>query len=77
MGEIDENGVNPPYPPPTTTIRVCWRCKLGMPLDEPSDNLSGLLWPQFYKRCPRCGTPWYSRPAWKGPLREEMEQDGY
>ncbi len=73
MGEIEGSGL--PVPAGGGTIRVCWKCKLGMPLDEPSDNLSPLLWPRFGELCPRCGTPWYSRPAWKGPLRNDGEEE--
>lgn len=76
MGEISGSGLPIPQPPSGDTIRVCWYCKLGMPLDEPGDNLSPLLWRHFEELCPRCGTPWYSRPAWKGPLREGQEEEG-
>ncbi|CAO0823783.1 hypothetical protein DFAR_3900009 [Desulfarculales bacterium] len=28
-------------------------------------------YPECEERCPRCGTPWDQRPAWKGPIIDD------
>lgn len=54
-------------------LKVCPNavCRLGFPW--PPMETDKFLYPGIEKYCPRCGTPWDARPAWKGPAREDFE----
>ena len=53
-------------------VRYCRNCKLVLPQ---LDALSITMWPDSGEKCPRCGTEWGARPAWKGPEQEVFEEE--
>lgn len=56
-------------------VRYCRNCQLPLPL---SDSFMITAYPDSDEKCPRCGTPWNARPAWKGPeqVEEWIEEEG-
>jgi hypothetical protein len=56
------------------TVRYCRNCQLPLPQ---SDSFMITAYPDSDEKCPRCGTPWNAKPAWKGPeIADEFEGEG-